>query len=241
MKHDNEAKRTEFWNTIFTNEWACWNYCLQQTKPLTTFWKDPDFGTQTEIDSLCAKPSLSELFPTDVCWINHDKILTMNDKKDSQTLFGKEVASSDAVQGDLGDCWFISSMSIVAQYPSLLLGEKLEHIKEGNIDDCIKGISPKMFAGFNKYGIYVFKFYKGGEPCFVVVDDKIPTRENQPSATMARTPEMLMDVQWVSLAEKAYAKLHNTYSNLISGDIADGLKDLTNWIPMRETIYKGKG
>ena len=33
-----------YWDTIFTDEWACWNYCLQAAKDLTGFWRDPEFG-----------------------------------------------------------------------------------------------------------------------------------------------------------------------------------------------------
>jgi hypothetical protein len=45
-------------------------------------------------------------------------------------------------------------------------------------------------------------------------------------------------MQWVSFAEKAYAKLHHTYSNMISGDIAQGLNDLTNSLPIKEVLNK---
>lgn len=30
-----------YWQTIFTDEWSCWNYCLEAASKLTTFWKDP--------------------------------------------------------------------------------------------------------------------------------------------------------------------------------------------------------
>ncbi len=47
----------------------------------------------------------------------------------------------------------------------------------------------------------------------------------------AKSPQL--DHQWVSFAEKAYAKLHHAYSNMISGDIAQGLNDLTNALPIK--------
>lgn len=48
-----------------------------------------------------------------------------------------------------------------------------------------------------------------------------------------------MNLQWVAFAEKAYAKLHHTYSNMISGDIAQGLNDLTNSIPLKQVMSLG--
>lgn len=53
----------------------------------------------------------------------------------------------------------------------------------------------------------------------------------------ARSPEL--NLQWVAFAEKAYAKLHHTYSNMISGDIAQGLNDLTNSIPIKQVLNLG--
>jgi hypothetical protein len=34
----------EYWETIFTDEWACWEYCLETASKLETFWRDPEFG-----------------------------------------------------------------------------------------------------------------------------------------------------------------------------------------------------
>lgn len=86
--------------------------------------------------------------------------------------------------------------------------------------------------------MYVFKFFKGGNPVFVVVDDKLPSQIESKELLFAKTPLNKMGVQWVSLIEKAYAKLHNTYSALFSGDIAEGLKDLTNALATRQTVSK---
>ena len=112
----------------------------------------------------------------------------------------------------------------------------MAQINLSNIEDCLKGVVPTLFAGFRRFGIYVFKFFKDGNPLFVVVDDRIPSRNQSRELLFARTPTEKLGVQWVSLVEKAYAKLHNTYSALFSGDIAEGLRDLTNCLSVRQIV-----
>lgn len=75
----------------------------------------------------------------------------------------------------LDDCWFVACLSILAQYPILLRGNHLEKV---TADDCMQGISPDLFNIFNKYGMYVFKFTKGGTTAYVVVDDSVPSLQS---------------------------------------------------------------
>jgi hypothetical protein len=93
-----------------------------------------------------------------------------------------------------------------------------------------------LFHSFVKYGLYVFKFFKKFKPVYVVVDELFPIETTTSELIFARSPEL--DHQWVSFAEKAYSKLHHTYSSMISGDIAQGLNDLTNALPIKEGLNK---
>jgi hypothetical protein len=34
----------EYWSTIFTDEWSCFEFCLETTSKLDNFWRDPEFG-----------------------------------------------------------------------------------------------------------------------------------------------------------------------------------------------------
>ena len=43
---------------------------------------------------------------------------------------------------------------------------------------------------------------------------------------------------WVQVIEKAYAKLHNCYEALTSGDMAQALSDLTAFLPEHLKIDK---
>ena len=99
------------------------------------------------------------------------------------------------------------------------------------------GVYPPIFHPFAQYGIYVMTFMKNYKWRYVVIDDKLPCRENGDilfghNATASET--------WVGLIEKAYAKLHNCYMSLKSGDIAQGLSDLTGKVAEKYVMDKSK-
>lgn len=95
----------------------------------------------------------------------------------------------------------------------------------------IYGVNPLLFKFFIKYGIYVFKYFKKFQPIYVIVDDLFPVETSSNELIFAKSPDAGM--QWVAFLEKSYAKLHHSYSNMISGDIAQGLNDLTNALPIK--------
>ena len=37
----------KYWDTIFTDEWSCWNYCLEVAYKLKSYWRDSEFGPST--------------------------------------------------------------------------------------------------------------------------------------------------------------------------------------------------
>lgn len=94
--------------------------------------------------------------------------------------------------------------------------------------DLLNFIVPKEQSFDKDYaGIFRFRFWLYGEWVEVVVDDKLPSKNNNLifSRCSNFSNEMLGP-----LLEKAYAKLNKCYSNLISGEIADSLTDLTGGI-----------
>lgn len=64
--------------------------------------------------------------------------------------------------------------------------------------------------------MYVMRFYKDFGWRYVVIDDRICMKQTECIYGKCRKPTEL----WVNLIEKAYAKLHNCYYALTSGDIA---------------------
>ena len=70
----------------------------------------------------------------------------------------------------------------------------------------------------------------------MVVDDLFPVETSSNELIFAKSPDP--GLQWVAFLEKSFAKLHHCYSNLISGDISQGLNDLTNALPIKEDLDK---
>lgn len=89
------------------------------------------------------------------------------------------------------DCWFLSALSCLAERPALI--EWLFITKE-----------------YNAEGVYKVRLVKNGEWVVVTVDDYIPCMYNgKPLFASVAKNEI-----WVSILEKALAKLHGGYSAL---------------------------
>ncbi|KAK8446135.1 hypothetical protein SEVIR_9G438700v4 [Setaria viridis] len=119
-------------------------------------------------------------------------------------LFSGSVNSSDVCQGRLGDCWFLSAVAVLTE--------------ASRISEVI--ITPE----YNEEGIYTVRFCIQGEWVAVVVDDWIPCESpGKPAFATSKKQNEL----WVSILEKAYAKLHGSYEALEGGLVQDALVDLT--------------
>ena len=138
--------------------------------------------------------------------------------------------ANQVVQGNIGDCWYVSSLSIIANREEYIKGYPYDRCKKDQAS-AIYGVNPYLFKFFTQFGMYIFKFYKKFQPVYVVVDDLFPVQTGVEELLFAKSPDPGM--QWPAFLEKAYAKLHHAYSNMISGDIAQGLNDLTNSVPIK--------
>ncbi|KAI1754164.1 hypothetical protein F4782DRAFT_528606 [Xylaria castorea] len=153
--------------------------------------------------------------------------------------FLKDIDGADIKQGGLGDCWFIASLSALA-----------------NVDDAVKRVCVEYDT---RVGIYGFVFYRDGEWIYSIVDDKLYlTSPSWDSPSMQRDLMNQMDREspekeyrktyqtgskalffgqcknqnetWVALFEKAYAKAHGDFGSLAGGWIGEGLEDLTGGV-----------
>jgi hypothetical protein len=111
--------------------------------------------------------------------------------------------------------WFLNALSMAAVEPSVF--KKINCLDHGT------------FLEFQGYGLYIFRFYKSGQQVFVIIDDRlacIKDGNGQPLPLFARCENK--NLFWVSLIEKAYAKLHHRYWALSGGSTIEALHDLTN-------------
>lgn len=109
----------------------------------------------------------------------------------------------DLNQGDLSDCWFLSSLGAeVRQNPDF----------------------PGQHIADNGNGTYSVTLYDHGEPVTVTVDGQLP-HNGWGSTAFAHDPNG--NGGWVQIYEKAFAQLNGGYANIEGGWGDDGMSAVT--------------
>lgn len=134
------------------------------------------------------------------------------------SLFQNGIHFNDIVQGNLGDCYFLSSIASVAQ-------EKPQFIEQMFID--------------NKDGTFTVRFYKNNVADYVTVDRFLPV-DGSGKLVYASKGRLASDVNnelWVALAEKAYAQINesgwilqdgtNSYAGIDGGFMSFPIQHIT--------------
>jgi len=158
-------------------------------------WVDPDFGTEAK-DVFPSKPSRASKITQ---WLRPSEISA------DFELFVDGIDEGDVCQGALGDCWFLSAMSVFAVSGN----EQIQNLFVGR---------------YPEQGFYQLRFYKEHKWRVITIDDRIPCNA-QGKPVFARCKDL--NEMWVPLIEKAYAKLHGSFEAIESGIPTEGLVDVT--------------
>ena len=113
---------------------------------------------------------------------------------------------SDVVQGELGDCYFLSVLAALAEEPKIVSGL----------------VDPK---GKGSDGAFSANVIIHGEPVTVVVDDTFPVA-NDSKLAFAGINENSGNI-WPLILEKAWAKCNKSYEDIIPGNSADAFEFLS--------------
>jgi hypothetical protein len=147
-------------------------------------------------NSLGNDPEMQELIKRKIKWKRALKVC-------SKFKLFRGVDIEDVIQGDLGDCYFLSAITSVSENPNRIL--KLFLINKEN-----------------KHGCYAISLYICGALRTIVLDDYFPILGNTWALTHSNGPEL-----WVMLLEKAWAKAHGNYGITSGGDSRESLSALT--------------
>ena len=122
-------------------------------------------------------------------------------------VFWEGINKEDIIQGGLGDCYFLSAVAALCEFPELI--QKLFLIKEKSDEHC--------------YGCY---FRINGIWKLVLVDDYFPCYGywGKNFAFSSTNGNEL----WVILLEKAWAKLNGNYAKAIGGEPHEIFQVITN-------------
>lgn len=132
-------------------------------------------------------------------------------------------------------------MGVLVSRDELLMGGRrgMEYDNDMIVDKEIasllcNGVYPPIFHRYRKKGLFVIRIFKNFNWIYVILDERIPVKikDQQPVFGACKSAHEM----WVALIEKAYAKMHGCYGNLISGYVDEGVLELTGFQPEKVLI-----
>ena len=183
--------------------------CVQNN----ALFEDPEFPASNS--SLCysKQPSFNAV------WKRPKEI------SENASLFVEGISSEDVTQGRVGNCWFVAASACLALEKGLWTKVIPDH--------KLQLFSPEKPVDYQ--GIFRFHFWRFGDWIEVVVDDRLPTVNNELIYVKSKAKNEF----WSALLEKAYAKMAGSYEALESGNPADALVDFTGGVSETIDLLKG--
>ena len=134
-------------------------------------------------------------------------------------LFRDGASHEDITQGALGDCYFLSALSVLGNKRTVDLfacQKDSDHMNPGDPNH------------WKKTGCFMLTFHKNGEFQYVIVDDWLPMTRDVNQAEVpcfTRGGEDGLEM-WPAILEKAYAKLYGSYAAIEAGKVHMALADI---------------
>ncbi|OMJ74153.1 hypothetical protein SteCoe_26972 [Stentor coeruleus] len=151
-------------------------------------WKEMEYSMQKEWKTFSFK-RIDEIFPQPIKVFN-------------------DISPNDILQGKLGDCYFLSTLSAIAEFPKRI--EKCFDTQE-----------------YQPSGCYTVNIYDMGVETDYIVDDYFPCNKDGTIAFSGPKVESGITEMWVLLLEKGWAKRFGSYWAIDAGLTEDSLRDLT--------------
>ena len=126
---------------------------------------------------------------------------------DNFLIFENKIEMDDIKQGNLGNCYLLSAISALTEFPNFIY--QIFRSKEKN-----------------KYGYYEVVLYIDGEWQIVFVDDYFPFSKESNELKFCKPNGNEM---WALILEKAWAKINGGYALIIAGWPSDPLVALTGF------------
>jgi len=128
-------------------------------------------------------------------------------------LFRGRPRADDVQQGELGDCWFLSSLAALAEF------------QHGRF---VRALLPGQET-VSQAGAYVVRLCLGGRWTGVLVDDLLPCLGGGMYHTQLAYCVTKRQQLWASIIEKGFAKACGSYEALRGGEASEALEMLTGW------------
>lgn len=185
-----------------------YNIIVKRAKAGMGKFTDSQFPATNE--SIGQKVLDNNLAGQDIVWQR------MGDKTEGKyVIFEDGIDCNDIRQGALGDCYFLSSLSVL-----------------GNLATRDKFIFVNTDDEWQECGAVCLKFYEGGKEQIVIIDDHLPV---DGGGEMIFTTSPSGFELWPMFLEKAFAKKYGSYEIIEGGLVDKCLAELTNGVP--ETYY----
>ncbi|XP_049895123.1 calpain-1 catalytic subunit-like [Epinephelus moara] len=166
--------------------------------------------------SLGDLPDMSYRRQAQVEWLRPADILKLQNNNDDATFFSKGASRFDFSQGNVGNCWFLAALSSLTIHKGLLVQ-----------------VVPMDQTFENYAGIFHFRFWRFGKWVDVVIDDYLPTIDQQLLSVRSKSGNEF----WVPLLEKAYAKVCGSYADMNAGLPSEACKDFTGGVHMTYELH----